>query len=223
MCLRWGDFSRGGRTCHAQTTVYCYCWEVIPSSNLSYTKRSLVGWMSGSSNQKGWIDLADGLCDLGGGTFWLKTSMIFEDGPCLFWIISWHLPYNWGKAQKTVRVTEYLDTCCADLAVFLGTTSAGLLSISPPRLPVGDFSQPLVGTGVLQVPEPRGSPHQLALSRKSASALMCSAKNGILKSSWICLLPTYQGALVAMQTLLGCNTCNFGTWLWAADLQIGHA
>jgi hypothetical protein len=37
---------------------------------------------------------------------------------------------------------------CADLAVFRGTVSAGLLSICSPRLPVGDFSPPSVGTCV---------------------------------------------------------------------------
>jgi hypothetical protein len=36
-------------------------------------------------------------------------------------------------------------------------------------------------------------------SKFSVSALMWSAKNGIPKSPWICLLLTYQGALVAMR------------------------
>jgi hypothetical protein len=48
------------------------------------------------------------------------------------------------------------DSRCADLAVFLGTTSAGLLNISLPRLPVGDL-----GTSAFQVAELRGSPDQL--------------------------------------------------------------
>jgi hypothetical protein len=42
---------------------------------------------------------------------------------------------------------------------------------SPPRLPVGDFSQPLVGPGAFQVAELRGSPHQPTLSRNSQSVL----------------------------------------------------
>jgi hypothetical protein len=37
---------------------------------------------------------------------------------------------------------------------------------------------------------------------------MWSEKNGIPKSSWICLLPTYQGALVAIRRHLDCNTCS---------------
>jgi hypothetical protein len=57
------------------------------------------------------------------------------------------------------------------LGRLLGTASVGLLNISPPRLPVGDFSQPLVGKSASQVTELRGSPHQLTLSRNSQSVL----------------------------------------------------
>jgi hypothetical protein len=60
-------------------------------------------------------------------------------------------------------------------------------------------------------------------SKLSVSVLMWSAKNGIPKSSWICLLLTHQGALVAMRRHLYYNTCSFRTWLLAADLQIGHS
>jgi hypothetical protein len=85
---------------------------------------------------------------------------------------------NLSQGSRVVETTSR-----ADLAAFLGTASALLLNINPPRLPVGDFSQPLVGTGAFQVAELRGSPHQLTLSRNSVSALMWSAKNGIPKSS----------------------------------------
>jgi hypothetical protein len=44
--------------------------------------------------------------------------------------------------------------------------STGLLSISS-RLPVGAFSRPLIGTGISQVVEIRGSLHQITLSRNS--------------------------------------------------------
>jgi hypothetical protein len=40
-----------------------------PSSNVSFTKRTLVGWMCGSLTPKDGIALAEGLCDL-------RTSMI---------------------------------------------------------------------------------------------------------------------------------------------------
>jgi hypothetical protein len=46
---------------------------------------------------------------------------------------------------------------CVDLAVFLGAASTGLLSISPPRLPVGGFSHLLVGTSAFHIDELRGS------------------------------------------------------------------
>jgi hypothetical protein len=48
-------------------------------------------------------------------------------------------------------------------------------------------------------------------SKLLVNAPMWSAKNGIPKSSWICLLLTYQGALVAMRRHLDCNTCIFRT------------
>jgi hypothetical protein len=60
-------------------------------------------------------------------------------------------------------------------------------------------------------------------SKLSDGALMWSAKSGNPKSSWICLLLTNQGALVAVRRHLDCNTCSFGTWLRAPDLQTGHA
>jgi hypothetical protein len=60
-------------------------------------------------------------------------------------------------------------------------------------------------------------------SKLSVNALMWSAKNGIPRSSWICLLPMYQGQLVAMRRHLDCNTCSFRIWLRAADLQTRHA
>jgi hypothetical protein len=54
---------------------------------------------------------------------------------------------------------------------FLGTASTGLLSISPPWLPMGDLNQPLVGTSAFQVAELRGSPRQLTLSQNSQFVL----------------------------------------------------
>jgi hypothetical protein len=56
---------------------------------------------------------------------------------------------------------------CVELATFLGAASTGLLSINHPRLVMGAFRQPLVGTSAFQVAKLRGSPHQLTLSRNS--------------------------------------------------------
>jgi hypothetical protein len=49
---------------------------------------------------------------------------------------------------------------CVNLAALLGAVSTGLVSISP-QLPMGNFSQPLVGTSVFQVAKLRGSLHWL--------------------------------------------------------------
>jgi hypothetical protein len=87
----------------------------------------------------------------------------------------------------------------------------------------GDFCQPSVGTAAFRVTVARCSPYQLTSSRNSVNAVMWSAKNGIPKTSLICLLQKYHGALVAMRRHLDCSTCSFLTWLRAADLQIGHA
>jgi hypothetical protein len=76
----------------------------------------------------------------------------------------------------------------------------------------------------LQICRTKGFPASANFETKlSVSALMWSAKNGIHRSSWICLLPTYKGALLAMRRHLDCNKCSFRTWVRAADLQIGHA
>jgi hypothetical protein len=42
--------------------------KMFPSANLSFMKRTLLGWKSGGSSQKGGIALAKGLCDSGGHT-----------------------------------------------------------------------------------------------------------------------------------------------------------
>jgi hypothetical protein len=151
---------------------------MIPTGNLDFTKRTLLGRMNGNWTQKGWDRFGWWSLWLGGKSFWLKFSMTGEGGPCPFWIILWHLPYNSGKAWKTsFRVAEQLETtCCVDLAAFLGAPSKGLLSISLPWLPVGDFSHPLVGKSAFQVAELRGSLHQLTLSLNSQSVLWCGRR-----------------------------------------------
>jgi len=59
-------------------------------------------------------------------------------------------------------------------------------------------------------------------SKLSVRALMWSANSGTPRSSFICLLLTYQGSPVARRRHLDCNTCNFRTWEWAADLHVGQ-
>jgi hypothetical protein len=54
VCLRWRNFCCGGRPWLFQARGYCYWWEIIPSGNLSFVQRILVGWLSGSWTQKCW-------------------------------------------------------------------------------------------------------------------------------------------------------------------------
>jgi hypothetical protein len=42
-CLRWRGICRGGRPWLFQTRGCCYWWEVVPSGNVSFVKRILVG------------------------------------------------------------------------------------------------------------------------------------------------------------------------------------
>jgi hypothetical protein len=53
--------------------------------------------------------------------------------------------------------------------------------------------------------------------------LKWSAKNRTPISSWIYLLPVYQGALVATRRYLDCSTRSFLKWDRAAALRLGHA
>jgi hypothetical protein len=78
------------------------------------------------------IALADGLCYLRRKSLQLKASVIGEGGPCPFWIIPWHLPYNWGKARKT-SVRE--PSSCRLLVALTWLTFNG-----QPRLPWLRFS-----------------------------------------------------------------------------------
>jgi hypothetical protein len=100
------------------------------------------------------------------------------------------------STESLVRVAEWLETTrYADLVPFWATATAGLPSISWPRLPGGDFSQPSVGTGAFQVAGLRGSLHQVTFESKlSVGTWKWCAKNWIPRSSWVCLLPTYEGA-----------------------------
>jgi hypothetical protein len=102
-------------------------------------------WLMASATWGGGIVLAEGLHD------WGRRA-----APLLKYTMAFALQLR--KSTEKLRVAEQLDTTrCANLAAFLGTASTGLLSISAPRLPVGDFSQPLVGRSAFQVAELRVS------------------------------------------------------------------
>jgi hypothetical protein len=142
-------------------------------------KRILVGWFSGGWTQKccdrfGWwplrlsgeITSAEGLHD------WGRQAV-----PLLNYILEFALQLR--------KSTENLSQCSRvdgdysfrRLGRLFMDTSAGLLNISPPRLPVGDFSQPVVGTSFFQVAELRDSPNQPTLCRNSQTVLWCGRRS----------------------------------------------
>jgi hypothetical protein len=117
--------------------------------------------------------LADGLCDLGGGIILAEGHHDCETRavPLLNYTLEFDLQLR--KCTENVRTFGRETTRCAEITVFLRTASTGLLSVSPTRLPVGDFSQPLVGISAFQLAEIRASPHQITSIRNSQSVLWC--------------------------------------------------
>jgi hypothetical protein len=194
---------------------------MIPSGHFSFTKRTLVGWMSGSWTKKVGIDFADGLCDLA-ESFLLKASMIRVRGPCPFVLYSGICLTTEEKHGKSQSGQPSIWTpLVAPTWPLFRAASTALLSISPPQLTVRDFRQPMIGLPSCQT---NWFPVLANFDSKlSVSALMWLAKNGIPKSSLICLLPTLQVVLVTMRRHFYHSTCSFRMWLRAADLQIGYA
>jgi hypothetical protein len=169
---RTGIIGTGERSCHQAT---CPLWKGFwLDDTLGVGPRS-VG-----------MALADGLCDLGGKSLELKASMTGEGGPCPFELclgICLATEEKHGKPQSGLPSSWRLLVAQTYLP-FYGQPRLACWTISPPRSPVGDFSQPLVGTGAFQVAEVRGSPYHLTLSWNPVSDLMWSANNGIPKSSF---------------------------------------
>jgi hypothetical protein len=147
-----------------------------PSGNLSFAKGNFVEWMSGSWIQKGWDRFDWWTLRLGGGgTFWRRPSWLGLAGRAPFDSypdICHTTKENHERPQSRQTSSQKLLVASTWLP-FSGAASTGVLSISPPRLPVGDFSQPLFGTSAFQVTELRGSPHQLSSSQNSQIVLWC--------------------------------------------------
>jgi hypothetical protein len=81
-----------------------------PSGNLSFTKRTLVGWMSGRLTQRDGITLAEGLHDSGR---WALSLFQLCIGTCL---TAEEKHGNFTQVRRLV-----LDTClCVDLAGCIG-------------------------------------------------------------------------------------------------------
>jgi hypothetical protein len=116
---------RKALTC--QTREYYFWWEIIPSSNLSFMKRISVVWLSGSlalkcSDHFGWWPP------------WLGKAGV----PLLNYCPGICLTIERESTKKLSQGTRVAkSTTCADLHVFWGTASAGMLHISSPLLPAG--------------------------------------------------------------------------------------
>jgi hypothetical protein len=196
-----------------------------PIRQLILHTRILVGWFSWELNPGVLGSLSLKALRLGGDHFgWRPPS--WGGGPCPFFSLcpGIHLTneQNHGKPQSG-QPSSPGTARCADLALFWGTASAGLLDVRSPRLP-GWLQSALGPHRCLRICRTKGFPASANFQSKiSVSVLMWSAKNGIPKSSWICLLPAYKSGLLAMRRHSDCSSCSFRTWLLAADLQIGHA
>jgi hypothetical protein len=89
------------KTMICKTWGCCYRLKITPSSNLSYIKRILIRFLSGSWAQKCWDRCGWSFQRLRGGQHfgWRRDTPL--------WIIPWYLPNNWGKTEKTsVSVAE---------------------------------------------------------------------------------------------------------------------
>jgi hypothetical protein len=110
--------------------------------------------------------LAEGLSDFGGNKF---AKGLHDWGMRAMPLFSYTLAF----ALQLRKSTENLSQSSRLVSASLGAASTGLLIIRPHRLPVSDFSPPLVGTGAFQIAELRGSPHRLTSSQSSQSVLRC--------------------------------------------------
>jgi hypothetical protein len=155
--------------------------EVTRSDGLSSPRRSLVVVCPRVEPRRVGLALAEGMCGLGGGHhFGWRPPWLGERGPCFF-SVSYTLAFASQPRKRTENLSQgtqvVLDTDrCVHMAAILGAASTGLLSVSPPQLTVGDCRQPLVGTGVFQLVDPKGFPRQLTSSPNSQSVLWCGRR-----------------------------------------------
>jgi hypothetical protein len=178
---------------------------------VSFIKRILVGWLSGGWTQKCWR------C-FGWRRPWLGKRAV----PLLYYTLAFEL--------QLTKITENVSQC-SRAATGLLSASTCLPFEGQPRLAC--CTSVHLGYRVTSV-SPRSAQCVASCSTKrfpasadfgskvSVSALMWPAKNGIPKSWWICPLPMYQGALVAVRRHLDCKTCSFWTRLQADRTRINH-
>jgi hypothetical protein len=109
----------------------------------------LDGCLADESRRVGFA-LPEGLCDLGGGSFSIKASMIGDrSAPLqLYPGICLTTEKKHGKPQNSRLLSDSIR--CVELAEFLGAASPGLLRIDLPWLIVRDFRQHLEGTNAFK-------------------------------------------------------------------------
>jgi hypothetical protein len=175
-------------------------------------KRILVGWLYESSTQNCWDSFGWWPLRLSGKSLWLNASKTAEVRPCPLLMIPWHLPYNWRKARKTCQGSWIVGDYSLRRLGRLFRDSLAWPAEHQSTSVICEWLQSALGWHKC-LPRCRTNWFLASVnieSKLSVSALMWSSKNGIPKSSWICLLPTYEGALVAMRRRLDCKTAVSG-------------
>jgi len=128
--------------------------------------------------------------------------------------IPWHLPCNLGKARKTTdTATEWRSAADRRTRFVLSIwqswamITTGLVSPAALGFRFRRRGQPSFTLSICRVAILGRFPTSANFESKlSVRALMWSANSGTPKSSRICLLLTCQGASVARQRHLDCNT-----------------
>jgi hypothetical protein len=176
-------------------------WKMVPSGNLSFTKTTVVGWMSGSWTQKGWDSFVLMASATRGESFWLKPPWFGNAGCTPFELYSGICPStedNHGKPQSGSRVVGPYPLRR------LFSSNLGWPAEHQSASVTRGWLQSVLGRHkCLPSCRTKGFPASAILKSKlSVSALTWSGKNGIPKCSWICLLPSFHGALFAVSYLV---------------------
>ena len=139
-----------------------------------------------------------------------------------------HLPYNWGKITDKLqsgypqgaRLISAERDSFSRLRHGLAMASSGLLSPTALGFRVRRRGSTLGQRRSAPSCRNRGFLTSANFESKLAvRALMWSANSGTPRSSWICVLLTYQGASVARRRHRYCSTCSLRMWVRAADIH----